>query len=91
MMFVPRDPHFNKGTGFSKQTLEKLPPAIRNPFCRRYERCLNEAARHNMTDIDCRRCYFRRDKSGTSETEVYAAAYLELARVIMQGVSWQSR
>jgi hypothetical protein len=86
-MFTTKGPPIGRQSGSYEQTFEELPPAIRNPFCRKYERCLNQAARHNLTDIDCRRCHFSGDKSGAGETGLYAAAYLELVRVIMNGVS----
>ncbi len=57
----------------------------RNPFCGKYEHCLKEAARLDLPDINCSRCFFRDNQSGRQETRLYLSSYLELLKIIVQG------
>lgn len=59
--------------------------AKRNPFCRKYEQCLNTAARLNVKRMDCCRCFFRNDQSAREETAYYLSGYLRLLKVVIHG------
>ena len=63
-------------------------PRIRNLFCGKYRHCLDQAARHDLKDIDCSRCCLRDDRSGQEETRRYLSGYLQLLKVIVQGNKW---
>jgi hypothetical protein len=76
--------YINGGTGEDEFT-------SRNPFCRKYTRCLNQAARLDLAQVDCRRCFFRRDHAGIDETKVYLASYLALLKTIVKGNTWMER
>ena len=72
----------------SKPTALRSSSCERNPFCGKYRRCLDQAARLDLRQIDCSRCVFRHDRSGDEETREYLAGYLELLKVIVQGNKW---
>jgi hypothetical protein len=55
----------------------------RNPFCGKYKHCLDQAARLDLSNIDCSRCFFRNDESGRAETRQYLSSYLHLLKVIV--------
>lgn len=84
---------FATSAAVSKPTTAK-PTALRsssperNPLCRKYRRCLDQAARLDLRQFDCSRCVFRYDRSGDEETRQYLTGYLELLKVIVQGNKW---
>ena len=49
----------------------------RNTNCRRYQECLDRAAKLDLEDMGCSRCVLRDDQSGLTE-EQHMKLYLEL-------------